>query len=129
MPFPNLEEPEPWRATSDDAGAFALDTVPPGPLSMRVAADGFAPSIVETIAPSDDVLVTLGALIDLRGRVVGEPNVLARTRVRLEGSAVWPAIEAEVDPESGAFVFESIADGIYAVEAVAPADPDDSEGA
>lgn len=122
MPWPNLEEPEPWRTRSDAAGVFVFDTVPPGPLSMRVTADGFAASVVETIAPADEVLVVLGALIDLRGHVVGDPEVLARTRVRLEGSAIWPAIEVEVEPETGAFVFESIPDGIYALEAVAPSE-------
>lgn len=124
MPWPNLEEPEPWRTVSDAEGMFRFDTVPPGPLTMRVAAEGFAPSVASAIAPQDDVLVTLGALIDLRGKVVGQPEVLARTRVRLEGSAIWPAIETEVDPDTGAFTFETIPDGIYAVEAFA-AVPDD----
>lgn len=128
MPWPNLEEPEPWRTVSDADGMFRFDTVPPGPLTMRVAAEGFSPSVASAIAPQDDVLVTLGALIDLQGKVVGQPEVLARTRVRLEGSAIWPAIETAVDPDTGAFTFETIPDGIYAVEAFAPA-PDDDPGA
>jgi len=121
MPSPNLSEPEPWRAWSDATGVFVLDTLPPGPVSMRVSADGFEPSLVEALAPQDDVVATLSALIDLNGRVVGQPEVLARTRVRLEGSAIWPAIETEVDPKTGRFAFAKIPDGIYALEAIAPA--------
>lgn|GEM_PF-1995289 len=130
MPWPNLEEPEPWRTVSDAEGMFRFDTVPPGPLTMRVAAEGFSPSVASAIAPQEDVLVTLGALIDLNGKVVGQPEALARTRVRLEGSAIWPAIETNVDPETGAFTFEAIPDGVYAVEAITPAadnDPDAAE--
>lgn len=120
MPRDNLGEPEPWRATSDAEGSFVLDTLPPGPVTLRAEAPGYAPSVVEAIAPQSELLVTLQALVDLRGRVVGPTEALARARVRIEGSAIWPVREQATEPDGG-FVLSRIPDGIYALEAVVEA--------
>lgn len=119
-PREDLGEPEPWRATSDDAGSFAIDTLPPGPVTLRARAPGYAPTVVEAIAPQSELLVTLQALVDLRGKVVGPPQALARARVRIEGSAIWPVREQAVEPDGG-FLLAEIPDGIYALEAVVEA--------
>jgi hypothetical protein len=125
-PDPDLGEPEPWRVTADPSGAFVFDTLPPGPIRLRVEVDGFAPTVLEVIAPEQEVELVLDRLYDLRGDVKGPPDVLARTRVRIEGSGVWPA--REVGLEGGNFVFPKIPDGVYALVAIAaaskPGDPE-----
>nr|WP_275943142.1 carboxypeptidase regulatory-like domain-containing protein [Pseudenhygromyxa sp. WMMC2535] len=119
MPIPNLDEPEPWRTRSDAEGRFEFTTLPRGPLSLRAIAPGYALSVVEAIAPEDQVLMVLDALIDLEGAAVGSPERIARAKVRLEGSSVWPAIEQPLEAD-GSFVFERLPDGIYGVEIVVP---------
>jgi protocatechuate 3,4-dioxygenase beta subunit len=123
MPLEHLDEPEPWRVSSDAEGNFVLDTLPPGPVGLRASAPGFAVTVAEAIAPQDDVLLVLDRLYELRGRVAGPPDVLARTRVRLEGSGVWPARQVALKPD-GTFTFDRVPDGVYAVEAVAPPSAD-----
>jgi len=125
-PDPDLGEPEPWRAVADARGAFVFDTLPPGPVHLRVDADGFAPTVLEVIAPEQEVELVLDRLHDLRGDVKGPPDVLARTRVRVEGSGVWPA--REVALTDGTFEFPKIPDGVYALVAIAAAtNPGDPE--
>ena len=124
MPNPNLAEPEPWRATTDAEGNFTFDTLPPGPVAIRCAPKGYDPTIVEAYAPQDGVLIVLEELIDLEGRVVAGPIATDRIQVRLEGSGVWPALTQGIDAE-GKFTFPGISDGVYAIEAVAAATPDD----
>ncbi|MBX7082441.1 MAG: carboxypeptidase-like regulatory domain-containing protein [Nannocystaceae bacterium] len=119
-PNPDLDEPEPWRATTDGAGRFLFDTLPPGPVTLRAEPPGHAPSVLEALAPEADVQLVVDALFDLRGRVVGPTEALARARVRLEGSGVWPAREVACDA-TGAFVVPGIVDGVYALQAIAPA--------
>ncbi len=121
-PVPDLAEPEPWRTKTDANGRFAFDTLPPGPVSIRCAPQGFAPSVVDVIVPQADVLVVLDALMVLVGEVVGPPDVLARTVVRVEGSGIWPARETTLD--NGAFEMAEIPDGVYGIEAVAAASKD-----
>jgi protocatechuate 3,4-dioxygenase beta subunit len=118
-PQPDLEEPEPWRVVADASGAFAFDTLPPGPIALRVEAEGFAPTVLEVIAPEQEVELVLDRLYDLQGDVKGPPDVLARTRVRVEGSGVWPA--REVALVDGTFVFPGIPEGVYALVAIAAA--------
>lgn len=123
LPQPNLGEVVPWRTTSDQDGHFELTTLPFGPVSLRAIKPGYALSVVEAIAPEDAVLMILEALIDLEGEVFGDPDLLARAVVRLEGSSVWPAIEQPLEPPvdgAGRFVFERLPDGIYGVEVVVP---------
>ncbi len=120
VPQPNLGEPEPWRALSQSDGGFVFDTLPPGPVTLTAQAPGHATSVVEVLAPQSELLVTLEALIDLQGRVVGPPEALARAVVRIEGSGVWPVREHPAQPD-GRFVLPQIPDGIYALEAVVPA--------
>jgi hypothetical protein len=119
LPRPNLGEEVPWRTTSDADGSFEFTTLPYGPVSLRAIKDGYALSVVEAISPEDAVLMILDALIDLEGEVVGDPELLARAIVRLEGSSVWPALERSLD-EAGHFVFERLPDGIYGVEVTVP---------
>ncbi len=127
MPDPNLGEPEPWRATSETDGSFVFDTLPPGPVTLRAQAPGHATSVVEVLSPQADLLVTLEALVDLRGRVVGSPTALSRAVVRIEGSGVWPVRE-QAAAADGSFVLTEIPEGIYALEAVVAAvGPDDPE--
>lgn len=125
-PVPDLGEPEPWRAVSDAEGRFTFDTLPPGPVTLRVTSPDHAESVLEVIAPEADVELVVEALYDFAGDIVGPPEVLARTVVRIEGSGVWPVREAAL--EGGAFVLPRIPDGVYALQAVAPAkQPGDPE--
>ena len=122
-PNPNLGEPEPWRATSAPDGTFAFDTLPHGPVSLRVEAPGYAVTVVEAVAPERDVLLRLSGLIDLEGNVFADASKLEGAEVRLEGSAIWPPIKTTVgvpagDPAAGPFVFGGLVDGVYAVEVV-----------
>lgn len=118
MPAPNLNEPEPWRVTTDSSGAFVLDTVPPGQINLRARKLGYAESVMEAVAPEDGVVILLEGLRALTGEVIGPPELLARTRVRLEGSSIWPPIERAVDAD-GQFRFDEIPDGVYALDAAA----------
>jgi len=118
MPIPNLGESEPWRARTDQEGRFVFDTLPPGRVALRVALLGFAPTVRETVAPQEGVVIVLERLLELTGRVVGPPAALAAARVRIEGSGIWPAREIPVEAD-GSFVVESIPDGVYALEAIA----------
>lgn len=120
MPSPNLGEPEPWRATTDDNGDYAFDTLPPGPVALRCAPEGYAPTVVEAIAPEDDVVIRIGALFTLRGKVMRGGAKAESIQLRLEGSGVWPAKVVAAKPD-GTFAFAAIPDGVYAIEAVAPA--------
>ena len=119
-PSPDLDEPEPWRARSDAAGRFDFDTLPPGPVVLRCEAAGYAPTVLEAIAPESDVQLVLDALYDLRGTVIGPADALARVRVRIEGSGVWPVREVAAAAD-GSFVLPQIPDGVYALAAIAPA--------
>lgn len=125
-PLPDLGEPEPWRTRSDASGHFAFDTLPPGPIALRVVSPRYADSVLEVIAPESDVELIASALYDFGGDIVGPPEVLARTVVRIEGSGVWPVREAPL--VGGSFVLEKIPDGVYALQAVAIAkQPGDAE--
>ncbi len=120
MPTPNLGESEPWRIWTEEDGSFVLDTVPPGHLNLRARHPGYAPTAAEVFAPESGVLLVLDGLLDLRGQLVGPPKLVSRAKVRIEGSAVWPPIEANVGSD-GSFTFEGILDGIYALDAVVEA--------
>jgi protocatechuate 3,4-dioxygenase beta subunit len=121
MPTPNLGEPEPWRTVTDARGQFVLDTLPHGSVVLRAKKRGYVASTVQAFAPWEDVWIVLDGVMDLSGEVKGDPDLLAEVRVRLEGSAVWPAVEQMLD-EDGRFVFGEIPDGVYGLEAVVEAD-------
>lgn len=130
MPEPNLDEPEPWRATTDAEGYFEFDTFPAGPINLSGYKPGFASSVVDAIAPGDEVTLILDDLVALEGEVIADASMLARARVRLEGSAVWPPIDkalgegvtpAALAAQPGAFIFPELVDGIYGVEVYVPA--------
>ena len=121
-PLPDLEEPEPWRATSDAEGHFSLDTLPAGPVRLVVEDPRFAPSVVEAVATDTQVVVPVSALGTIRGRLQrAGPSARVPAVARLEGSAVWPPRVVEVG-EDGTFVFEGVPDGVYAVEALTVSD-------
>lgn len=119
-PRPDLGEPEPWRVTSDGDGSFRWDTLPTGPVEIEAEKRGYAPTIVDVVAPEDGIVVVLEGLRDLNGEVLGTPEQLARTRVRIEGSSIWPPIVVPVAAD-GSFVIPQIADGVYGLVAEAPA--------
>jgi protocatechuate 3,4-dioxygenase beta subunit len=121
LPQPTLGEPIPWRTVSDAEGRFEFTTLPYGPVSLRAIKPGYALSVVEALSPEDAVLMILDELIDLEGSVIADAELLARAKVRLEGSSVWPAIEEPL-AEDGSFVIRSLPDGIYGVEVTVPAD-------
>ncbi|MEM6296447.1 MAG: carboxypeptidase-like regulatory domain-containing protein [Myxococcota bacterium] len=125
-PNPGLGEPEPWRRTTDEHGAFSFDSLPPGPVTLRASPEGFDPTVVQALAPSADVLLRLDRLYDVRGRVRTDGTGLdaAAAQVRLEGSGVWPARSVAVEPD-GTFEVPSVPDGVYALEAVVAGEPDE----
>lgn len=118
-PIPDLGEPEPWRRVTGDDGGFVFDTLPPGPVALQAAPPGHGPTVVEAIAPQDQVLLRLGGLYDVKGRVLaaGTDADVGAAIVRLEGSGVWPARVVEVEPD-GSFVVSAVPDGVYALEAI-----------
>ena len=119
LPRPTLGETIPWRTRSDEEGHFEFTTLPYGPVNLRAIKEGYALSVVDALAPEERVLMVLDELIDLEGQVVADASLLERAKVRLEGSSVWPAVEAEL-AEDGSFLFEELPDGIYGVEVTVP---------
>ncbi len=123
LPLPNLGEPEPWRATSDPGGRFVLDTLPEGPIRLRVTKAGHALTITDAYAPESEVVVVLDEMLGLQGAVIGEPAIARRAKVRLEGSSLWPPLIQPVAAD-GSFSFAELVDGVYGlvatVEAAAP---------
>lgn len=118
-PRPDLGEPEPWRLRTGDDGRFRFDTVPPGPIAVEATLGGFALSAVDVVAPEENVTIVLDGLHELEGDVLGPPEALARSRVWIEGSSIWPPLQVPVDA-SGHFVIPGIPDGIYGLVAEAP---------
>lgn len=119
-PLPGLGEPEPWRSASGPDGGFEFDTIPAGPIRLRATGKGLALSVVEAFAPERGVVIVVDGLQDLRGDVVGAPELVARAQVRLEGSSLWPPLEQATSPQGG-FVFSDLVDGVYGLVAVVPA--------
>jgi protocatechuate 3,4-dioxygenase beta subunit len=118
MPVPDLAEPIPWRAESDEAGRFVIEAFPPGPAVLRIVHRDFAVSVLEAVAPERDVVFRLEALYDIEGKVVLGKRAWTRVIARLEGSSVWPPLEVPV-AEDGTFVFTDVVDGVYGVEVLA----------
>ncbi|MGH1343115.1 MAG: carboxypeptidase regulatory-like domain-containing protein [Nannocystales bacterium] len=123
-PIPDLGEAEPWRRVTGEGGSFDFDTLPPGPVALRASPPGHAPTVVEAIAPQDEVLLRLGGLYDVKGRVLaaGTDADVGTATIRLEGSGVWPARVVEVEPD-GSFVVPAVPDGVYSVEAIVADEP------
>jgi len=123
LPLPNLGEPEPWRVRSGPDGGFVLDTLPEGPIRLRVTRAGHALTITDAYAPEAGVVVVLDEMLGLQGAVIGEPAIAARAKVRLEGSSLWPPLVQPVRAD-GSFEFAELVDGVYGlvatVEAAAP---------
>lgn len=120
-PLPGLGEPEPWRATSSASGAFLLDTVPAGPIRLRASRAGMALSVIEAFAPERGLVLIVDDLLDLGGHVLGDPALVARAQVRLEGSSLWPPLVQPVAPD-GSFTFPELVDGVYGLVATVPAE-------
>ena len=125
LPVPSLGEPEPWRVDSGVDGRFLLDTVPEGPIRLRATRSGYALTITDAYAPEAGVVIVLDELMALQGAVIGDPALVSRAKVRLEGSSLWPPLVQPVAADGG-FEFPELIDGVYglvaAVEALAPGD-------
>jgi len=123
LPMPSLGEPEPWRVDSGADGRFLLDTVPEGPIRLRATRAGYALTITDAYAPEAGVVIVLDELMALQGAVIGEPTLVSRAKVRLEGSSLWPPLVQPVAAD-GSFEFPELVDGVYglvaAVEALSP---------
>lgn len=123
LPMPSLGEPEPWRVDSGADGRFLLDTVPEGPIRLRATRQGYALTITDAYAPEAGVVIVLDELMALQGAVIGDPALVSRAKVRLEGSSLWPPLVQPVAAD-GSFEFPELVDGVYglvaAVEALAP---------
>lgn len=121
MPVENLGEPEPWRALTDAQGQFEYHTVPRGPLRVSLLDPRYAPSVVDAVAPDDEVVLPVSLYRSIKGSVRYEAGLdggALPVAVRLQGSGVWPPRTVKVAGD-GSFVFEKIPDGVYAVEALA----------
>ncbi|HEY8377607.1 MAG TPA: carboxypeptidase-like regulatory domain-containing protein, partial [Nannocystis sp.] len=86
------------------------------PIRLRASGPGLALSVVEAFAPEAGVVIVVDALTELSGAVIGDPAVVARAQVRLEGSSLWPPIVQKVGPD-GSFVFPGLTDGVYGLVA------------
>ncbi|MBL8969870.1 MAG: carboxypeptidase regulatory-like domain-containing protein, partial [Myxococcales bacterium] len=120
LPLPNLGEPEPWRVRSGPDGGFVLDTLPEGPIRLRVTRAGHALTITDAYAPEAGVVVVLDEMLGLQGAVIGEPAIAARAKVRLEGSSLWPPLVQPVRAD-GSFEFAELVDGVYGLVATVEA--------
>ena len=123
LAMPGLGEPEPWRVASGADGRFVLDTVPEGPIRLRATKEGYALTITDAYAPEAGVVIVVDELLALEGAVIGDPALVARARVRLEGSSLWPPLVQPVAGD-GSFAFPELVDGVYGlvatVDAAAP---------
>lgn len=127
LPLPGLGEPEPWRATTGEAGGFLFDTIPGGPIRLRATGPGLALSVVEAYAPERGIVIVVDALQGLGGDVLGAPELVRRAQVRLEGSSLWPPLVQQAS-ETGGFLFSDLVDGVYGLVAIVPAEePGDPE--
>ena len=120
LPVPSLGEPEPWRVTSGADGGFVLDTIPEGPMRLRATHTGHALTIRDAYAPEAGVVIVLDELLSLTGAVIGEPELVSRAKVRLEGSSLWPPL-VEAAAADGSFVFPELIDGVYGLVATVEA--------
>lgn len=120
LPVPSLGEPEPWRVTSAADGSFVLDTLPEGPVRLRATRSGHALTITDAFAPEAGVVIVLDELLGLEGAVIGDPAIVARAQVRLEGSSLWPPLLERVEP-TGEFHFSDLVDGVYGLVATVEA--------
>jgi hypothetical protein len=121
------ERPPPQRqrkAVADEHGAFELEDLPPGSLTLRASADGFAPGAAEPLdlAPGEvreGVRVVLGRGGTLTGEIytqAGVPDVGRKIQVgtmRRAGER-----RSAVSDAAGRFQVEHLAPGSYQVMAV-----------
>jgi protocatechuate 3,4-dioxygenase beta subunit len=113
-PLPDLGEPIPWWAVSDAEGRFAWDSLPAGPLRIEASGPGLLPSVIEAIAPSDDVLLVADGTAPLRGEVIA---AVPGTVVRLAGSGIWPPRSVDVAAD-GTFEVRDVPLGVFGIEAL-----------
>ena len=135
MPRPDLGESEPWRVTSGPDGGFLIDTLPMGPVELTAMGEGYATGVVDALVPDQAVEIIMEPLVTLRGDVIADASQLEGAKVRLEGSAVWPPIERDLDidpnaapPGGGSFAFEALTEGVYGVEVYTEQTPEARAG-
>jgi 5-hydroxyisourate hydrolase-like protein (transthyretin family) len=106
---------------TDDAGEFALDSVPPGPLRLRVAAEGWKPKVLEGLeaGPGESIekleivlergAALAGRVLDARGRPASEAFL------EVEGPGAGPMTAARIDISA-----QADGDGRYRLEGIEP---------
>ncbi|HVS08391.1 MAG TPA: carboxypeptidase regulatory-like domain-containing protein [Planctomycetota bacterium] len=121
------ERPPPQRqhkAVTDEHGAFELEDLPPGSLTLRASADGFGPGAAEPLelAPGEvreGVRVVLGRGGTLTGEIytqAGLPDVGRKIQVGTMRRA--GGRRSAVSDAAGRFQVEHLAPGSYQVMAV-----------
>ncbi len=105
-------------ASTDDEGAFALDHLDIGLITVAVEGEEIAPVVrPEVVAPASALLLRVSRLGALRGTVRRPDGVGAESaRVIIAGSGIWPPWTIETD-EDGTFVAQGIPEGVYEIEA------------
>lgn len=102
-------------ATTDGAGRFELK-VPPGPVRISGARDGYASDETDVLAPSDDVRLQLAPAAQVTGRVVahgtGAPVEGATVTATRRGGGRAACDSARTD-RTGAFTLTRLGPGAY----------------
>jgi protocatechuate 3,4-dioxygenase beta subunit len=107
-------------ATTDAAGAFSVDLVAAPPFDVTARKGGFAAVTMQSLGtPEPPLAFNLEPAAVLRG-VLKPPAgaTLTNARVTIIGSGVWPERQTAADA-AGAYVFDDIPAGVYAVRAAA----------
>jgi len=120
QPFPDAD----LEYTQSD-GSFSLTRLPAGPVYVRVDREGYSPAIVETTAPTDNVVLRLHKdAAEIVGHVylksTGEAAFGAMVRLRDEDPCTdgpGRTKQQYLTEADGLFHFRNIAEGRYIIQA------------
>lgn len=104
---------------TNDTGAFAFDTLPPGMIDLDVSLEIHQRSVVRNVAApaTQSVTVVLPRTAAIAGRTLDKAGAaIAGATVTLAGSGVWPNAKVQSD-SLGGFRFEPIPEGVYELRA------------